>query len=157
MGFADAVPYITDQESGRAAEHEHRPPAQPGAEGGVGYGGEEDAEIVASVHPTRASLTAGFRPRLGDQDASQGPFAADAKSGEQAESPKLPHAGGQGAEKGEQRVTKDSQSKRADAPEAIADRTPQKGQAPSDQEDRKQQTSMETDVSRSACNSRARQ
>ena len=48
------------------------------------------------IHP--AGFAPRFRPLLGDQDTSQGPFAADAKSSEQAKGPNLPDSGGHRSE-----------------------------------------------------------
>ena len=88
--LAHAVADEGDQQRGRAADGEHGAPAVVRADGVVDDRGEEDAEVVAGVHPRGALLAARFGPLLGDEDAADGPLAADADAREEAEGGELP-------------------------------------------------------------------
>ena len=76
------------------------------AHGVVDDGGEEGAEVVAGVHPRGALLAARFGPLLGDEDAADGPLAADADSRQEAKGGELPDGHGGAAQEGEERSSR---------------------------------------------------
>ena len=145
-GLVHAVADEGDEERGRAADGEHGAPAVVRADGVVDDGGEKDAEVVAGVHPGGALFAARFGPLLGDEDAADGPLAADADAGEEAKGGELPDRHGGASEKREERVAEDGEDEGADAAEAIGQRSPEEGEAPADQENGEEDAAVEADV-----------
>src|SRR5438876_6114695 len=83
-----------------------------------------------------ASQPPRFGPFFGDEGSAHSPLAADANPGKQPQNGKLPDARDERAEKRENGIPHDRQHERANAPELIANRAPQKGHSPAEQEQR---------------------
>ncbi len=130
----------------RQPAQEHGAPAVVRAHREVERGGEEEAGVVAGLQVARAHLAAVLRPGFGDIGAGQGPLAADADAGEQAEQAQLPHVLRQRRGAGEHRVHQHRGGQYAGAAVAVGDRAPDEGQAPADQEQREQHRADQTDV-----------
>ena len=145
-GLVHAVADEGDEQRGRAADGEHGAPAVVRADRVVDDGGEKGAEVVAGVHPGGALFAARFGPLLGDEDAADGPLAADADARQEAECGELPDRHGGASEKREDGVAKDGEDEGADAAEAICQRSPEEGEAPADQEDGEEHAAVEADV-----------
>ena len=102
-------------------------------------------------------FAARFGPLLGDEDAAERPFAADAESGQQAEGGELPDVVGDRAEKREERVAEDGEDQRAHAAEAVGEGSPEESESPADQEEGEEQAAVEADVARRGGDTGARQ
>src|SRR2546429_9640215 len=92
--------------------------------------------VVSGLHQPGASQPPRFGPFFGDEGSAHSPLAADANPGKQPQNGKLPDARDERAEKRENGIPHDRQHERANAPELIANRAPQKGHSPAEQEQR---------------------
>ena len=145
-----------DGHRGQAAQ-EHRAPAEMRADRVVERGGDEEAGVIAGLQVAGAHLAPVLRPGLGDIGAGHRPFAADPDAGEKAEDRELPDGIGEEGRPGEDGVDDDRAGERARAAEPVGDRPPDEGQAPADEEQRKQDGAVGADRLRRRGNAGLRQ
>src|SRR6267154_156831 len=155
--FPHAVPHPRQQQRRQASEDKHRAPSIAASDQIIHNRGEKYAHVITGVHVTRARFSAALRPLLRHERATHGPLPADSDSGEQTQRRQLPNAGDQRAKKREYRIPGDGDHQRADAPEFIGYRAPQKGQPPTHQEQGEQQSAIKSDIALGGGDSRARQ
>src|SRR5277367_4789117 len=121
------------------------------ADAEIGESREQKADVVASVHVSRAADAPAFGPLLCDERAPHGPFAADADAGEQAEDGELPDVDDESAEQSERGVPQNREHQRAHAAEFISDRSPDESETPAEQKNREEQAAVVADVCFGGC------
>ena len=154
LRFADTVKNQSNQNRGRAADHEHRPPTKVFAYEVICNRREKEAEIVARVHVGRARLTAILGPLLCDEGATHRPFAANSDSGEQPEDRNLPYVLTESREEGEQGVAKNRERQRAYPAVSVGYRPPDERHTPTHEEKGEQQPAVKAYIRGSCCNAR---
>src|SRR6185503_10376572 len=101
LGLSNAIADERNHQRRRAADRKHRAPAVARSHEIVHERREKDAEVISSVHQTRAHFSSIFRPLFGDEGSAHGPLATDADARQQSEYSQLPDARRHGAQKSE--------------------------------------------------------